>query len=599
MGRTKSRQVSKEEVTPSICAPIFPNRHAMVALLGLLVCVGGYRLSLINAGHFAWGDERYHLPAEDLVNHLAIGEWGTATAQLFEARGPVPAARPGYVLLATVQVAAERAWADLQGIPRDAPAAFDAASAGNVIVTLGISLCVYLLAFTWSGGSSATAWIACFCYSLLANANMWIRHLVAYDEAMLLLLLGLCLPALTGTRRYQANRNGEQLDSVESKTRTAWGIPLLAGLLTGMGFACYPGYYTFVAINTAVAYAAYRRLSPVIFFLAGGGCVAIFFELLAQSVGASYLKNLGTLGGTITMGHPPETLLFLPKYLVAVEGPIGIMLMVLAGMLVTARVLGIVLRPPAVAMVAFSAAVGGYLFHAFMGTCLGRMVFYGRLIAMYLPFLVLFVAVGLAWCRHQAWKRAGQALLVVTAVYSFVSFATQYAAFTYPADLFFATVPPNGDSDSMPAHVLWDVPDSLSPSPAPQRDRRFVMVTETRPQGADVYVHLDEHAAIDQRKAEYVGVNLKWMFQIKNKDAPINDLEGYEVIAEAVHPSAAPWVVFEGFKPWERKRLLDRRYHMRVYGRQSSGEPARAVENPLGHVAEGVDPDSPRLDPTS
>ncbi|MGB0715212.1 MAG: hypothetical protein ACPGXK_05000 [Phycisphaerae bacterium] len=528
----------------------------------LLTIITGYRLTLIDRGHFAWGDERYHLPAEDLVDSLMVGNVTAAVEQLFESRGPVPAARPGYVLIATVHVMAERTWSYATGISSESLQAFDAASVVNVGVSLGISICLFLLAYHWSNRNWLAGAMALLSYSLLVNANMWIRHLVAYDEALLCFLSALVILTLTAEPKREPG--------YETSGRTHNWHAYGAGLLTGMGFACYPGYYAFVLINSIVALSIYRRSIASSLFLAGGATIAIFFETLAQAVGASYLHNLTTLGSTITMGHTPETWIFLPKYLVAVEGLVGVGLLLFSGVIVVSWLSGKVLRPPAVAMVAFSAAVGGYCMHAFMGSVLGKMVFYGRLIAMYIPMLVLFVTVVGAQHRIRAVRVAGASCLCVVSLVSFVTFATTYAGTPYPADLFFQASRNAGVNTDWPAHVLWDVPDARTPLPEPQLDHRFLMVTETRSNGADVYVHLDDHQAIQHEDAPFIGVNLKWMFEIKMKDAPVALPEGYSILAEAVHPSANAWVAFEGYKPWERRRLLERRYKMRLLAREDT-----------------------------
>ena len=50
--------------------------------------------------------------------------------------------------------------------------------------------------------------------------------------------------------------------------------------------------------------------------------------------------------------------------------------------------------------------------------------------------------------------------------------------------------------------------------------------------------------------------------------------EGYRPVAEALHPAAFAATLYEMQRPWERTRLLQRRYTMRLY--------ERAAEDPAG-----------------
>ncbi|MHC5111148.1 MAG: hypothetical protein ACYTHJ_14860 [Planctomycetota bacterium] len=538
--------------------PGHTRRTFLVAAVFLLTLLTIYRATLIDRGHFAWGDERYFLPSEDFVEHAGSGQWRQAAGDLFEARGPVPPARPVSVLTGSLYVLVQRAWAGRnvgQGNPLDD---YDAASACNVVTTLGISICVLLLTLQWAR-DRRLALLACLCYSLSTNAQMWIRHMVPYDEALLLFLIALCVLSRSS-------------DTGMTRTRI-----FVTGVLTGLGYGCYPGYYAFVVVNALVAAFILRRQPwKFLLFPAGGMSVALALEATAAFAGLSYFDGLFALGGTIKMGHAPETWLFLPKYLLEVEGVAGVTIGLLAcSWLLRPGWHARFTREP-VATMALAAAAFGYLFHAMMGSVFEKMVFYGRIIAMYLPFVFIAAAMALAAVRSDRWQGVAVKVTLVLTMVSFQQFARSYADLNYPADLFFAAVDDGQialPDRALPAHVLWDVPDGRTSHPAKLLDSDVAMLADTVPAGANSYVFLDAHEQAVRDKPRVIGVNLKWMFGIRKKDAVFEPPDGYELIAEALHPGTMKLTSFEGFKPWERRRLQERRYTMRIY-RKNEAAPA-------------------------
>ena len=57
------------------------------------------------------------------------------------------------------------------------------------------------------------------------------------------------------------------------------------------------------------------------------------------------------------------------------------------------------------------------------------------------------------------------------------------------------------------------------------------------------------------------------MAYIWEKDHRFSPPDGYRIVAEAVHPNAFPATGYEVRRPWERRRLRQRQYAMRLYER--------------------------------
>jgi hypothetical protein len=331
---------------------------------------------------------------------------------------------------------------------------------------------------------------------------------------------------------------------------------------------CYPGHYAFVVIVGVVAIAVSpRRIRAAIGF--GGAAVIMvgLIELLARIAGTSYIQNVLAVSGAITMGLFSEGYVFAWRYLRDVEGVIGIALYVLFlgfAVLVLWRPGASIPRPARVAIIA---AVLCYLVHASMGVLFERMVFYGRILLMYIPFVVGGAVLGLMHLRWRRLRRAGVCVLVLASMWSFVTFAHGYTRMTYPVDFFLSTLTEEGCSETYPPYVLWDMSEDIWAAPVDHLGPDSAMVTDTRPDGSEAYVRLASHDAALASGARFIGVNLKWMFYIRERHDCFEAPAGYRLVAEALHPNAFTAVGYEGHKPWERRRLRERRYTMRVYER--------------------------------
>ena len=186
---------------------------------------------------------------------------------------------------------------------------------------------------------------------------------------------------------------------------------------------------------------------------------------------------------------------------------------------------------------------------------------------MYIPFVVGGSVLGLMHLRWRRLRRAGVCVLVLASVWSFITFALPYARMTYPADFFLSTLTEEGCSEAYPPYVLWDLSEDIWAAPVDHLGPEFAMVTDSRPDGSEAYVPLASHAEARASGARFIGVNLKWMFYIRERYDRFEAPAGYKLVAEALHPNAFPAVGYEGHKPWERRRFSERRYTMRVYER--------------------------------
>lgn len=543
----------------------------------MLVGLACYRFTLINKGHFFWGDERCYLAAPQLVDDFAAGDYGQGIQRLFGF-----GARPVFVAVSVVPALLQRWVGGALNVAPDSLQSYDIVSAFNVLVTLGVTLCIFVLLRRWAG----SAWYALLgagAYSLLANANICIRHATPYNESLLLDLIALILIA------------DPRASEKPASTRF-----VLAGIMTALGYACYPGHYAFVMINGVAAVAfARRRWFAAFGFVVSAAATLGAFELTSRLVDRSYFQSLRTLAGTVRHGHFDEGYLFLWRYLKEVEGPVGVTLFVLCGIFVMYYVSrlwrcgrrqtdgpcpGGIEAPSknerqheARWHAVLWTAVVAYAFHAALGVHFHRVVFYGRILVMYLPFVVMMGVLALTVVRWRTVRVIGACALVGSSVWSFLLFAPAYARLTYPADFLQQAMNGAGRDVSYPAYMLWGVQDEPRwvreghpDVPIERLDPNIVMVQDTLPDGRETYLRLASHEAVGRRERPFIGVNIKWFGYVREADPHFDKPEGYRLVAEATHPAAFPATAYEGFKPWERRRLYARRYKMRIYERTDS-----------------------------
>ena len=393
--------------------------------MGVLLLAIAVRLPLLDRGAFAYPDEeRYTVNVLEAAAGLERGDLRRACFALSTADG-----RPGYVLLhvpaGILQHAAER----LFGLPPDRPPSIWI----PLVYQLGFSLLLlwvfWRLARSWLPDPAWMPLAAMLALALLAGSNAYVRHLLPYDTALALLLAALWL----ATRVDPAGPG------------RAEGV----GALAGIGFAVYPGYYLFPCIVLAVL--GWRALDPArparaaASFVSwpargalGGLAVAVFFEAAARVAGRSYLADLRALSDTIVQGSFEEGFTFVLEYFRRVEPPGASAWLVLAA---AAPLVALAhrrrwpagaLRRPWVPVAA--GVVASFVFHALSAAWLEKMVFYGRLVHMYVPFVLLAGTATLAALVPAARRRTAAAVVALVSMAGFGVFFAGYAPLVYPRD---------------------------------------------------------------------------------------------------------------------------------------------------------------------
>lgn len=219
----------------------------------------------------------------------------------------------------------------------------------------------------------------------MINSNVYIRHILPYEKALLIFIVVLYL--------YLRNKEYSRLRYFS------------IGFLSSVSFSIYPGYYfipvfigIYVFIDEMIANRNFSQFIKKGFtILLGFISLLVVLELISRFGENHYIDSCLTLSETIKQGSLNESLFFPLKYLFEVEGISGVLIICSILIVLTICIIRIIKgifissisREPVLILILIS--LTGMLLHGVMGTVFHKMVFYGRLMHLYLPFLVMAI----------------------------------------------------------------------------------------------------------------------------------------------------------------------------------------------------------------
>ena len=380
----------------------------------LLILLGTYRLCLSWSGQLYWPDEYRYLHTLHVLDELRKGDVSRAVYWIFGSEGGV-ASRPSYILVSMAPALVQGLANAIFGVQPTDPSFYRIPGVANVLISLGLTLVLYRIVFLLTG-DRLLAWLGAAVHGLLANTNLYVRHLFPYDTSLLLFLVSVMLLL-------------EQTDSL----RRAWIRAGLAGLLSGTAATTYPGYDLFLLVPLTLLVSrrpfAWRLL---VLFVAAAAAVPLLWEATARLAGFSFVEASQGFSSTVVQGTYEEGFSFLPLYLVEVEGLAGLML---GALLLVFGILAIQRRFSRTETAIILAAAAAYLVYAVAVQVFHRTVFYGRLVHMYLPFVVLAAMLAIRELKAPALRYGVVMTLLAVSFLSFVPAADSALTLRFPKDL--------------------------------------------------------------------------------------------------------------------------------------------------------------------
>lgn len=383
---------------------------------------------LLGHGALADYDERRYFQSLAAVRALAHGEYHAAAYAL-----SMTAARPVDALWRCLPAAGQLAlqrWAgwDVYDYP-----SLLLPTTLNWLTTLLAAwvfydICRRLLADVVAGPQWAL--VAAVLYASLANTSLYVRHVLPYDSALLLFL---------GLMRWVLQQ--------PAAPRAPW-FWLQLGVGAGLLWLFYPGYYAGPVLLVAPLLDwqrplrwAWAHAAGLLALGAGFSTPLLAAELLSRAGGAPPFWAVSyDLSLHILQGAPAEGYTFLLSYLWRVERGLGALLLALLALALGQEVASLkqggwaALLPRTPRQRVLVAALLLFLTHATAAAVGHRIVWYGRLLHLYLPWLVLAGVAALAGVRCAWVAGAGLAGCLVGLV-SYGLFFRAYQLLAYPPDV--------------------------------------------------------------------------------------------------------------------------------------------------------------------
>lgn len=168
----------------------------------------------------------------------------------------------------------------------------------NLIINILIIILTYLIIKKTYDKKAAI--LATLLITLSISSVIYMRHLLAYDIALFLLLLGLCIYVY-------------------------FHKALAFGLLAGLSFLTYPSYYYYLLPIPIVLFFYHRSVKPVLLFITGVGVILIFTNVLSIAIGetTSYFQSLKNESKNVTTYHFGDDVTafsFISQYIFTIDG---------------------------------------------------------------------------------------------------------------------------------------------------------------------------------------------------------------------------------------------------------------------------------------
>lgn len=285
--------------------------------------------------------------------------------------------------------------------------------------------------------------VAVITYVCLTNTNIYVRHILPYDTAICFFLLALWLVI----KNHRGNSFTKKLPAFK------------IGVFAGIAFLIYPGYFLAPAmvglmmIELPITKSGLQRLlvrGGV--YASGFAAVILACELLARLGGLSYFTSGSKLSATVTQGDFSAGYSFAATYLINVESVLGCLLLFLLFWSLGSLLLPI--RRPATETAEYRqrrilltlVLMLSWFCYASLVYVGHKLVFYGRILHLFMPMLVLVCIYGVAQVKY----RGARYFLIVVSAASFLVFFGNYAKVAYAKDVAFD----NNIFAPLPAHVL-------------------------------------------------------------------------------------------------------------------------------------------------
>jgi hypothetical protein len=392
-------------------------------LVTCIVLLTVVKLNLIGTGFLAFPDEFRYLSSGNIVSALSELKIEDAIKTIFSTQG-----RPVETIIKMIPSALQFVSANVFN-----QNCYESNNSYPLFIFNFIIYCFILIVhFKFSKivlKDEILALISVLLYCSLTNSYIYLRHALPYDSSLLVFYL-----IIYKTVFFTENENLSLKRS------------FFLGIVSFIAYLVYPGYFTLYSIALLILFFNSLTRNNFLntffyscFYIFGSIFCLIIFEVMARLVGVSYLGDALSLSATITQGSFDESFTFIIKYLFDVEFLNGIFIMislVVFCFIIIYLILKKTFKQHFLIILLGILISGMYLTYASMGYFLHKMVFYGRLLHQYIPFICLLSMFSINELLKKSKKKV--LILVMISMVFVVQFGfnfSHYCSFSYPRDV--------------------------------------------------------------------------------------------------------------------------------------------------------------------
>ncbi|MBA4417147.1 MAG: hypothetical protein C0392_04455 [Syntrophus sp. (in: bacteria)] len=516
-----------------------------IPIIFLLIVISIIRfVAFTGKGAYAFPDEERYTQTTMALKSLSQGNLRGFCTHISSTNG-----RPGDSTLKIIPMAFQYMLYKYKGIDPTNPESLLIPVIFNIIICSALLFVFYRLTLVLFNNNEGIALVAALIYGLLVNSNIYIRHIFPYDGALLCFFCVLYY----GLNKVRSYGSGLQ-------ARDAF----IMGLLAGLGFTLYPGYYFFVVLIFSVLFfdisaihfdkriftlfskSKYTRCA---IFIGGFTSIIAFYELVSRLGGVSYVFTSAKVALLINQGSYEEGFSFLPKYLLQVEGATGAIILIFS-LIYLAIILKEIISSKRLLIdgnywkMLFVLISIGFIIHA-TATFLHKMVFYGRLLHMYFPFMIWATLSVIIIMKSEKWRRIAYAGVLASSAVCFLLFLSDYSSVAYPRDVLYQFGIDTHDPSTIRINETKEWANYDSPPPIDNKSRK--------PYGVNNHMML---------------VNFCFFYPLSDRNdfRPVNPAPA-GLVFSGQHFQTFPAYSFEGFSIKERIHAKERRYKVSIYQR--------------------------------
>lgn len=341
-------------------------KNYFLIIVLVLLMIG--RGSIANQGFLDDSDEVDYYASEIAFDAFKKGDLTAVSATL-----PLTEGKPTETFIKMLLVPLHRAYSGIIQKPVYTQNALQFFGFYNMLIHLLLLTTVYLI-FIKLGHCSDIAALSILALGIFINYNIYVRHLLSYDLGLLFFLCSL-LSFIDAQNKNKINYR--------------W-----VGFWAGLGFTTYHGYFMMLFIlailmawqqnfqrkNTLRSYFSFAQT-----FLS----IIVGYELFYALSGNSFIADALKISGSINQGSFSEGFTFLFKYFYQVEGFFGVF--ILSFGFFAALKISLIRLEKTLSQKIVLLAFAAWLLYVFAVLFLMKLVFYGRIIHFFYPFIMLSI----------------------------------------------------------------------------------------------------------------------------------------------------------------------------------------------------------------